>query len=158
MGPKNMAAFERLHDPAARRARIQSARHRGSMPAAVRAALAHAERQGRVVWLVDEVRHVSTTSSGPVDVFLRDGAPLTAHRVLLATGFQTGRPGGALVDDLVSVAGLPVAPCGYPLVGRDLRWHPRVAVMGPLAELELGPVSRNLSGAMRAGERIVGAS
>ena len=39
-----------------------------------------------------------------------------------------------------------------------LRWHPRVYVSGPLAELELGPSARNISGARRAAERLVAAA
>ena len=50
---------------------------------------------------------------------------------------------------------LPCAECGYPVVEPDLRWHPRIYVTGPLAELELGPASRNISGARRAADRIV---
>ena len=60
----------------------------------------------------------------------------------------------AWLDDAIETYGLPCAECGYPIVDRGLRWHPRILVTGPLAELEIGPVSRNHSGAMRAGDRI----
>ena len=56
---------------------------------------------------------------------------------------------------LVRDHALPCAVCGYPLVDRHLRWHPRLHVSGPLAELELGPVARNIVGARRAAERIL---
>ena len=46
---------------------------------------------------------------------------------------------------------------GYPIIDPSLRWHPRY-VTGPLAELELGPSSRNIAGARRAGERILEAA
>ena len=68
------------------------------------------------------------------------------------------RPGGAFIDQLVESASLPCASCGYPVVDKALRWHPRVYVSGPLAELELGPSSRNISGARRAAERLVAAA
>ena len=55
-------------------------------------------------------------------------------------------------------ASLPCARCGYPIVDPSLRWHPGVYVSGPLAELELGPVARNIAGARRAGDRIVAAA
>ena len=61
-------------------------------------------------------------------------------------------------DQLVESASLPCASCGYPVVDKALRWHPRVYVSGPLAELELGPSSRNISGARRAAERLVAAA
>ena len=76
-------------------------------------------------------------------------------RVLLATGFESARPGGPMIDHLVRSESLPCAGCGYPIVDACLRWHPRIFVTGPLAELELGPVSRNIAGARRAGDRIV---
>ena len=60
-----------------------------------------------------------------------------------------------MIDALIEEAGLEVSACGYPLTDRWVRWHPRVRVMGPLAELELGPSARNISGARRAAERIV---
>ena len=75
--------------------------------------------------------------------------------MLLATGFAKPRPGGELVDGLITSASLACAQCGYPIVDESLSWHPRVFVSGPLAELELGPTSRNISGARRAGDRIV---
>ena len=87
-----------------------------------------------------------------------DGRAISCDRVLLATGFGAARPGGRLVDELVAAASLPCAPCGYPVVDHGLRWHPRVHVTGPLAELELGPVARNIAGARRAGDRILAAT
>ena len=84
-----------------------------------------------------------------------DGRQIEADRVLLATGFPSRRPGEGWLDEVIKAHGLPCAECGYPIVDRGLRWHPRVLVMGALAELEIGPVARNLSGAIKAGDRIV---
>lgn len=59
---------------------------------------------------------------------------------------------------------LPCAACGYPLVDRALRWHGSadgpspLFVTGPLAELEVGPVSRNIQGARLAARRITQAA
>ena len=60
-----------------------------------------------------------------------------------------------MIDKLIESGSLPCAECGYPIVDTELRWHPRIYVSGPLAELELGPVSRNIAGARRAGDRII---
>ncbi|MGH0028520.1 MAG: hypothetical protein ACQGVC_01920 [Myxococcota bacterium] len=153
-GPRNMVGFARLGDPDERRDRIRTARHRGSMPAEVHAALLRAFAEGTIE-LVEEAEIVSARVSDR-DVSLElEGRSIRADRVLLATGFPGRRPGGAWLDEAVDSLGLPCAACGYPIVDRDLRWHPRLFVTGPLAELELGPVSRNLSGAQRAGDRIV---
>ena len=50
---------------------------------------------------------------------------------------------------------LPTAKDGFPIVDRHLRWRKSLFVMGPLAELEVGPVSRNISGARMAASRII---
>ena len=63
-----------------------------------------------------------------------------------------------MVDALIASASLPCARCGYPIVDSALRWHPRIHVSGPLAELELGPASRNIAGARLAGGRLVKAA
>ncbi len=152
-GPKNMRGFSRLSDPDARRDRIRAARHRGSMPPEVHAALQIASSDGTVE-VVEKAEVVSACVSGR-DVHLElDAGNVRADRVLLATGFPSRRPGGSWLDDAVDAFRLPCAACGYPVVDRGLRWHPRLFVTGALAELELGPVSRNLSGAQRAGDRI----
>jgi hypothetical protein len=54
----------------------------------------------------------------------------------------------------VSDLELPIAPCGYPLVNSALCWTDGLYVLGPLAELEIGPVARNITGARQAAERI----
>ncbi len=149
LGPKHMARFARVRDPDDRRARIRAARNRGSMPPDVHTALHHACADGTIE-LVEEAEVASARlSAGEVSLDV-GGRWLRADRVVLATGYPSRRPGGGWLDEL----GLPRAACGYPIVDRGLRWHPRLLVTGPLAELELGPVSRNLAGAQRAGERI----
>ena len=98
------------------------------------------------------------TRGSTLTLQLTNETRLAVNRVLLATGFDGHRPGGALVDGLVESAALPCANCGYPVVDEGLRWHPRVYVSGPLAELELGPTSRNIAGARRAAGRLVEAA
>ncbi|MGH0034487.1 MAG: FAD-dependent oxidoreductase [Myxococcota bacterium] len=153
-GPKNMAGFTRLGDPDERRDRIRAARHRGSMPPEVHAALRLACAD-ETIELVEGTEVVSARVSGAEVRLELGGRRIRADRVVLATGFPSRRPGGAWLDAAVDALQLPCAACGYPIVDRGLRWHPRLLVTGALAELELGPVSRNLSGAQRAGDRIL---
>ena len=80
---------------------------------------------------------------------------VAADRVVLATGFLPQRPGGEVVRAAIEALDLPLAPDGYPVVDDHLRWRPGLFVMGPLAELVVGPASRNLSGARMAAQRIV---
>ena len=153
-GPMNMGGFSRLRDPNERRSRIREARHRGSMPPEVHAALRLASADETIELFEGAEVKSALVSDRSVSLEL-EGAVIDADRVLLATGFPSHRPGGAWLDRAVESFALPCAACGYPIVDRGLRWHPRLLVTGALAELELGPVSRNLSGAQRAGDRIV---
>jgi len=154
-GPKFMRAFERTGDFAERRAKIAAGRHRGSIPPDVLRSLRGALQRGSITWHESDVVDVDT--SAELRLRLRDGTQLQVQRVLLATGYSSQRPGGKLVDDLARRNSLPCAPCGFPVVDAALRWHPRIHVSGALAELELGPIARNIAGAQRAGERILAA-
>ena len=151
LGPKFMQAFSMERSWSARREAITRSRNRGSIPPDVDARLAdsglrplHAE--------VVAMRRVASRWR----LSLVSGAHLTVDRVVLATGLSPRRPGGAMVDRLVQEVGLPTAPCGFPIVDPALRWHPRIRVSGALAELELGPSARNIAGAQRAADRVLG--
>lgn len=153
LGPRHMAGFAQERNVDQRRRLITSARHRGSVPPGTHRDLEDALSAGSVQLHRDHVR--SLTTEGQHLSLGLVAAALCVDRVLLATGFESRRPGGAFIDNLIASASLPCACCGYPIVDEALRWHRRVRVMGPLAELELGPVSRNIAGAQRAGRRIV---
>jgi cation diffusion facilitator CzcD-associated flavoprotein CzcO len=155
LGPRLMHGFEREKRPERRRALIAGARHRGSMPSDVFAALGRAIDEGRVHWHLAEVRGLHRASA-TLSMRLSSGPDIFADQVLLATGFQAKRPGGPLIDELIEEASLPCAACGYPLVDKFLRWHPLVFTTGPMAELEIGPAARNIVGARRAADRILG--
>jgi cation diffusion facilitator CzcD-associated flavoprotein CzcO len=156
LGPKAMSGFSRTRDPRERRRLIATARHRGSMPPEIARDLRRELRCARAKWLEAEPVSADVT---PAAVRLRlDRAPhlLEVDRVVLATGFEAHRPGGALLgQDAIDRLGLPCADCGYPLVSPRLEWASGLFVTGPLAELELGPTARNIAGARAAGERLL---
>ncbi len=154
LGPKYMAGFSRESDLEKRRDRISEARHRGSMPPDVYRTLRRAIERGKLRWHEAEVESFDSQAD-KLEISLSSRESLQVEQVLLAPGFAGQRPGGEMVDELITSAGLPCAACGYPVVDSGLRWHPRIYVAGPLAELELGPVSRNIAGARKAGERLV---
>ncbi|MEZ4450841.1 MAG: FAD/NAD(P)-binding protein [Nannocystaceae bacterium] len=153
LGPKHMRAFHVERDLGRRRALIDGARHRGSMPPEVLRALRRALRAGAIEWVRGEVQAADTHPGG---VLLRGAtpAPIDVDFVLLATGFERRRPGGPLVDRLIADHQLPCAECGYPRIDNGLRWHPQILVSGALAELQLGPVARNIAGARYAADAI----
>ncbi|MCH2109512.1 MAG: FAD/NAD(P)-binding protein [Polyangiaceae bacterium] len=154
LGPKYMNHFRRQKNYDCRRELIVEARHKGSVPPDVYLQLRKTIADSRINWHQGFVRELHVDNHG-LALHLSEGRDLKVDRVMLATGFCPQRPGGELVDSLIASASLPCASCGYPIVDSALRWHPRVRVAGPLAELELGPVARNIVGARRAGERLM---
>ncbi len=152
VGPKNMRGFATVTDLSKRRRLIRTARHAGSVPPKLYRSVKRAINDGTLQHVITEA--YPTQDDDGLHLQMKD-TRIGLDAVLLATGFESHRPGGALVDALVQTHALPCAACGYPVVDSHLRWHPRVFVTGPLAELELGPVSRNIVGARRAAERIV---
>ena len=153
LGPRFMKAFHEEPDPDRRRAVIGAARHVGSVPPALAEELEQAMADGLVVLQTGPVQSADADANG---IRLKTATNLVAvDAVVLATGFEGQRPGGSLVEGLVEANALPCAACGYPVVDEHLRWHPRVFLTGPLAELELGPSARNIAGARRAAQRLV---
>ncbi len=155
IGPKYQAGFQQIHDYAQRRTIIWQARHRGSVPPDVEIALLQSIKAAALRLVTAEVSSAILLPTGQVRLTLSDdGGTLTSDCVILATGFTSQRPGGAWLDAAVASLGLPVAPCGYPIVDPSLCWTEGLSALGPLAELEIGPVARNITGARQAAERI----
>ncbi len=155
MGPKNLDHFARVSDHDVRRKLIRQARHRGSMPDDVASALRRAVNERRLSLRIAGVSSATLVDGNPEMSLDDGGAPLVADAVVLATGFESRRPGGEWLARAVEELGLRCASCGYPIVDRGLRWHPGLFVTGPLAELEIGPPARNILGARLAAERLV---
>ncbi|MCG8352462.1 MAG: FAD/NAD(P)-binding protein [Chloroflexales bacterium] len=153
VGPKELRGFHAEPSVVRRRAMIAGARRPGSMPEDVARTLRRAEAVGMLRIQRGEVRRATFAADGAAELEL-PGLRLRAAKVLLATGFEQQRPGGAWLDQAIAEYELPLAPCGYPLVAPSLAWAPGLYVTGGLAELELGPVARNIVGARHAGERL----
>lgn len=150
MGPRELSAFDALTSVRARRRAIDGARFPGSIPHELERELSETIARGALTHVLSEV-----TDADDTGLTLASGERLRADHVLLATGFGRGRPGGALVDDLIDRLPLPVAPCGFPIPDLDLRWAPGLYLSGGLAELVVGPTARNLLGARDAAQRIL---
>lgn len=157
MGPLRIEEFRKEPCLAERRAIIRAARHKGSMPAEVRGQLHQACKIGKLAMRVASVTGTSF-EGGLVSLRLDDGTTMRSDRVVLATGFETRRPGGEWLDRAIAELGLPLSPCGYPVVDPTLAWRPGLHVSGPLAELEVGPAARNIIGARLTAERLRGCS
>lgn len=153
VGPICLRDFHTEPDFDRRRALIQAARRPGTLPADVAERLAAAERSGVLRRQQGEVISASVDGAGALALRLADGSTLRPERVILATGYPPTRPAPWL-SAVIERHGLPLAACGYPVVDRTLCWADGLYVSGALAELEIGPASRNIIGARLAGERL----
>ncbi len=148
IGPKCLRAFYG-EDLPQRRATIDRARIAGSLPSEVLAAFNQALSAKRIGF--SEGRCLDAAmANGAVRLETAAGV-IEADQVILATGFTPRRPGGAMIDRLVKDFDLKCNPCGYPVLGADLRWAASIYATGPLAELQVGPCARNIVGARNAG-------
>jgi thioredoxin reductase len=145
--------FHKIHDFNQRRKIITAVRHRGSLPADVLDDFNRAVQQGNILPIQAEITGAITHNS-TIRLTLSNGETLEADQLLLATGWENRRPGGLWLDQAVAEYGLPVANCGFPIIDRTLCWQHGLYVSGPLAELEIGPASRNIVGARMAGQRL----
>lgn len=155
LGPKYMDGFRSEPDHSIRREAIRRARHRGSVPHTLWKTFLGTQRVRHQVGEV--LRAEAHAGGGTTTLHLQDASTLEADLVLLATGVKQSRPGGEMLDAAIRTHELHVSACGFPVVDRFLRWHPRLFVTGGLAELELGPTARNIFGAQEAGRRLVSA-
>lgn len=153
LGEKCLQRLRRQGDYAARRLLVDHARHSGSFPQDVRKQLEKAVRDGSLECVIGDVES-ATGDQSSASLKLSTGVALTADLVVIATGFAQGRPGGALVQRFVEDLNLPLAECGFPILDEYLRWDADLFVSGALAELVLGPASRNIIGARMSANRI----
>lgn len=155
LGPKYQQSFRNTRSYRRRRELIVGARRKGSIPPDLNAKLRKHHRQFPQLVLDGHVQEAVSDTAG---IALYDSQGHLIHEtgtVLLATGFQPQLPGKEWLSPVIEDLHLPCAECGYPVVTRTLQWGPGLFVMGPLAELEIGPIARNISGAREAATRII---
>lgn len=154
LGPKNMVKFAGERDYKERREWIRKSRNIGSIPPDLFQRVNSLIRTGKIHFHEAEVLNCERKKNN-LHLELQNKLNIETDRVILATGFEKVRPGGKAVDHLIQRHNLPVSHCGFPLVNKSLKWHPRIHVSGSLAELEIGPIAKNISGARVAAERIL---
>jgi cation diffusion facilitator CzcD-associated flavoprotein CzcO len=150
-----LSILRRKNDFGDRRRIVDAARHVGTFPEDVHQQLESALNTGSLKCLQQSV--VDAEFDGEcLRLFFEDGSDELAEFVVLATGFSrySGVSGGEFIQSAASELGLKCAPCGSPITDEQLRWHDRLYVTGPLAELVVGPASRNIIGARMAAQRI----
>lgn len=158
LGPKYLHRYSKIESFTERRAIIQQARNRGSIPQDLHIKLLKAERKGNLIIKNGEVDSIVVDADLLTYLLKNDTEKSTTASLILATGFQTKRPGQAWLERLIEAHHLQCAKCGFPILNKSLEWCPHLFVTGPLAELEIGPVSRNIAGARKAAEKIAAAN
>lgn len=152
-GPMYMNKFNQINDYSLRRNTIIEARHKGSLTKELYLGLKSAEKSGKIKLIKNEVEFYDFAQK---KLHFKSGEQYDAKSIILATGFHSSPPGMDWLKGLVEHENLKCAKCGYPIVSTEtLEWAEGLFVMGPLAELEIGPVARNIAGARRATERIL---
>lgn len=154
LGPKKQASFRNNPDYSSRRRRIIEARHRGSITQDLHMKLHHLKRRGQLDWLDEEINTFKQVENGTI-LITKEGKEILARSIILATGFKPTLPGREWISPLMKREKLKCAECGYPIVTERLEWAEGLYVTGALAELQIGPIARNISGARQAAEQIV---
>lgn len=154
MGPKYLSRYRNITCPNRRRKVINKARNSGSITHDLYRRFTRELKRGDCRFVVDRINHGSLLTADLMLMKTNSGENIAANSIVLATGYQKKRPGGALIDSLVNRYELKCATCGYPVSNIDLQWAEGLFVTGALAELEIGPASRNLVGARMAEDRI----
>lgn len=154
IGPKYRDGFEKAKCPVFKRRQIVNARRRGSITPEVYSDFTRALREQRIELNISEDCRAQSTGN---EEQVKDTWKESLHacdRVILATGFQSSVPGDRLVSNISRSFELQRAPCGVPLLGDSVEWGKSVFVSGALAEMRIGPISRNISGARSAAAEI----
>ncbi|KON88826.1 hypothetical protein AF332_19805 [Sporosarcina globispora] len=154
LGPKYQKNYQRIKDYSERREVIKKARNRGSLPSELFHKLRKLENDQTIKLADGEITSVQGGENKEL-ILLMDTQEVKVQSIVFATGFRPSRPGGNWLEKAIEKFGLPCAKCGYPIVSHSLEWCPHLYVTGPLAELEIGPIARNISGARQAAERII---
>ena len=155
LGPKNQLSFSKLSCYQKRREQIKQARHKGSLPRDLYTKLRRSTRTGKLRVIDGEVQEAFIQNN---QMKLKGEHGRFIHQtgiILLATGFEPSLPGRQWLTPVIKKHALQCAACGYPIVSASLQWGPGLYVIGALAELEMGPIARNISGARQAAARIV---
>jgi FAD-NAD(P)-binding len=155
LGPKYLKDFFAQSDWQQRWTMIQQARNGGSMTPAIATQLRRQVRSGNI--RIDENCQVVKAQwlGENWRVECSDGSQHECDYIWLSTGTKFDVTTEPLLKDILAAYPIPIVK-GLPILDTCLRWPGcELFVMGGLAALQVGPTSRNLSGARMASEKIV---
>lgn len=129
-------------DYSTRRALITQSRANGTIPAQVRDNLL---KTGAELVQAEVVQ--ASCHNSRIKLQLSNDIELETDAVVLGTGFVRGGWSNKLVMQVAQDYQISLSECGYAMPSPNLEWLPGLYLMGGEAELELGPICRNLAGA-----------
>lgn len=153
LGPACLREFA-ASDHTRRRWMIGQARQSGTVSQDIFRDLTDAHQADTVAFHQGEVILAAVTADGSLCLTFAGDSQLNVDHIVLATGFRATPPSETWLRDVIDTEGLRLADCGYPVVDLSLQWAKGLYVMGPLAELEIGPSAANISGGRLAVKRI----
>ncbi|WP_208588678.1 FAD/NAD(P)-binding protein [Gracilibacillus suaedae] len=153
LGPKRLTKYNKVTDFSKRRLIINKARNRGSVPRNMFLKLKKCQTDHRLEVIDDEVKTASYVD-GRIRLSFNQNNAREFSSIWLATGSQARIPENQLMDKIILNENLPCASCGFPIVNKRLEWKQGLYVSGALAELEIGPVARNISGARKVAVKL----
>jgi cation diffusion facilitator CzcD-associated flavoprotein CzcO len=150
VGPKYLRWFHAEERPEARLRMIERARGRAAMTPELLDELNARRRAGSLVIVCGEVVAVRPEPAALSVRFSAQAAERRFETIWLATGFAPA------TERLEWLHGLGPLQChrGRPILPPSLELAPHCFASGWLAELEIGPTARNISGARSAAVRI----
>jgi len=155
MGPKFLNQYRKISCFQKRRRITEKAKNAGTITHDMKRELIKKQSRNECSVTIDRVESCSMLTNDLMLLNLKSGDTLAANHIVLATGYENRRPGGSLLNGLISNYSLNCSECGFPITDPSLRWHERLYVSGALAELEVGPASGNIIGARMAAEKIL---
>lgn len=156
-GPRLLNRLADIPDPAARLALLSESRIRGSFPGDSAAELLDAMLEGRIEMCIARLQSVSEVDTQVVVKFTHDleQRSILVDRLVYATGFSREIPAAGLLQRLRAEGNLQTTESGWPVISEFCEWTEGLYVCGALAQLTLGPVSRNISGVRSFGRRLL---
>ncbi len=155
LGPKKMNSFLKIKDYKQRRQAITEARYRGSFPKELSLELSRLLKKNKLSIIHGEIKTCFNCGESSVQLITDSEQKIETSRVILATGFEGNMKHLSWLQNVIKREKLLCADCGFPIVSKNLEWMKNLYVIGALAELEVGPTARNISGARTAASKII---
>jgi hypothetical protein len=156
-GPRLLGKLTDITDPDARLALLNESRIRGSFPGDSAAELLQAMLDGRIDFCIARLLSVSEADSQVSVKFTLDleQSSIQVDRLVYATGFSREIPATEFISSTAASLSLATVAPGWPVLNEFCEWTDELYVCGALAQLTLGPVSRNISGVRSFGRLLL---